>query len=82
MVIVLSNTPGLSEVFHMSSLGASHWAFLLLWPPAVLALEEARKGLLRRRLAGAAENSSLEIRREPDVGDASGEDTGREEVRT
>jgi P-type Ca2+ transporter type 2C len=50
VVVFLANTPGLSEVFHMSAIGPWHWAFLLIWPPAVVALEEARKASVRRRL--------------------------------
>jgi hypothetical protein len=33
----------------MSPLGPWHWAFLVLWPPLVVGLEEARKARLRRR---------------------------------
>jgi magnesium-transporting ATPase (P-type) len=40
--------PGLSEAFHMRPLEPRHWTFLLLWPPLVLAAEEARKALVRR----------------------------------
>ena len=43
--------PGLAGVFHMSSIGLWHWIFLLLWPPLVIGLEEARKSVVRRRLA-------------------------------
>jgi P-type Ca2+ transporter type 2C len=63
MVVLLSNTPGLSRVFHMSSLGPWHWAFLLIWPPAVVLLEEARKAALRRRLTKrSAGNSASDVR--------------------
>lgn len=54
MVVLLSNTPELSRIFHMSSLGPWQWAFLLIWPPTVVLLEEARKAALRRRLATEA----------------------------
>ena len=30
-------------------LGPWHWLFLLAWPPVVLAAEEARKAVVRRR---------------------------------
>jgi magnesium-transporting ATPase (P-type) len=49
MVAVLSYTPGLQEVFHTGPLGVWNWAFLLLWPPVVLGVEEARKSVARRR---------------------------------
>jgi magnesium-transporting ATPase (P-type) len=78
MVVVLANAPGLSGVFHMSSLGAWHWAFLLLWPPAVLALEEGRKAVLRRRLARAAGNPALGVRAKPDGAPAARRETGGE----
>ena len=49
MIAVLVYTPGLQEVFHTAPLGPWNWAFLLLWPPVVLGVEEARKALVRRR---------------------------------
>jgi magnesium-transporting ATPase (P-type) len=49
LVVLLTTVPGLQDVFHMQPLDAELWAFLLLWPPLVLAVEEARKALARRR---------------------------------
>ena len=49
MVALLAYTPGLDRVFHTGPLGVSHWAFLLAWPPIILAAEEVRKMALRRR---------------------------------
>jgi magnesium-transporting ATPase (P-type) len=49
MIALLSGLPWLASVFHMSPLGPWHWAFLVLWPPLVVGLEEARKARLRRR---------------------------------
>jgi hypothetical protein len=51
MIALLAYVPGLAGVFHMSSIGLWHWLFLLLWPPLVIGLEEARKSVVRRRLA-------------------------------
>jgi magnesium-transporting ATPase (P-type) len=55
MIALLSAMPWLAGVFHMSLLGPWQWAFLVLWPPLVVGLEEARKARLRRRLARAPE---------------------------
>jgi len=52
-VAVLAYTPVLASLFHLSGLGPWHWLFLLLWPPLVLAAEEARKGAGRRRRPAA-----------------------------
>ncbi|MCZ7590129.1 MAG: cation-transporting P-type ATPase [Gaiella sp.] len=49
LVVLLTSVPGLQDVFHMRPLDPELWAFLLLWPPLVLAAEEARKALARRR---------------------------------
>jgi magnesium-transporting ATPase (P-type) len=82
MVVVLSNAPGLSDAFHMSPLGAWHWAFLLGWPPVVVAFEEARKAVLRRRLAArTAGNPAGDIRGRPDGGADGSRETGGKEVR-
>jgi magnesium-transporting ATPase (P-type) len=51
MIALLAYVPVLAGVFHMSSIGLWHWLFLLLWPPLVVGLEEARKSVVRRRLA-------------------------------
>jgi magnesium-transporting ATPase (P-type) len=63
MVALLVYTPGLDRLFHTSSFGPWHWAFLLLWPPLVLGAEELRKAVLRRS------RSSRSLRR-PTVSDS------------
>jgi magnesium-transporting ATPase (P-type) len=40
--------PPLAAVFELSPLGPAHWLLLALFPPALLACEEARKALRRR----------------------------------
>jgi P-type Ca2+ transporter type 2C len=49
MIALLAYTPGLDDVFHTAPLGAWEWLFLLIWPPLVVAAEEARKAFVRRR---------------------------------
>jgi Ca2+-transporting ATPase len=49
LIAVLTWAPGLQDVFHMRPLDLQLWAFLLLWPPLVLGVEEARKALVRAR---------------------------------
>jgi magnesium-transporting ATPase (P-type) len=49
LVAVLSYAPGLQDAFHMAPLGPWHWLSLVIWPPLVLGVEEARKAILRRR---------------------------------
>jgi P-type Ca2+ transporter type 2C len=51
MIAILAYTPGLDRAFHMSALGPWHWLFLLGWPPIVLGAEEARKAIVRARVA-------------------------------
>lgn len=48
MIALLAYTPGLDDLFHTSGLNAWEWLFLLLWPPLVVASEEARKAVRRR----------------------------------
>ena len=33
MIALVTSTPGLASIFHMSSLDLWDWAFLVLWPP-------------------------------------------------
>ncbi|MBM3679017.1 MAG: cation-transporting P-type ATPase [Actinobacteria bacterium] len=49
LIAVLAYTPGLRDAFHMSPLGPWYWLSLLVWPPLVLAAEEGRKAIVRRR---------------------------------
>jgi magnesium-transporting ATPase (P-type) len=49
MIALLAYTPGLEEAFHTSGLDGWHWLFLLIWPPLVLGVEEARKAIMRSR---------------------------------
>jgi magnesium-transporting ATPase (P-type) len=48
MIAVLAYTPGLDQAFHMAPLSPWLWVSLLVWPPLVLGVEEARKAILRR----------------------------------
>jgi magnesium-transporting ATPase (P-type) len=57
MVALLAYTPGLDSIFHMSALGPWHWLFLVVWPPIILAAEEARKAIRRRRPPKAQESA-------------------------
>jgi Ca2+-transporting ATPase len=49
MIALLAYTPALQDIFHTSDLGPWHWLFLLIWPPLVLGVAEARKAALRRK---------------------------------
>ncbi len=49
IIIVLVYLPPLQSVFHTSALDWKDWLFLLIWPPFVLFMEEARKAWLRRK---------------------------------
>jgi magnesium-transporting ATPase (P-type) len=55
LLAALAYVPGLQRAFHMGPLGGWEWLFLLIWPPLILAAEEARKALVRRR-AGSSSN--------------------------
>ncbi|HXX70485.1 MAG TPA: cation-transporting P-type ATPase [Polyangiaceae bacterium] len=48
VIALLSYTPGLERIFGTSALSGWDWLFLLVWPPVVLALDEARKAAIRR----------------------------------
>jgi magnesium-transporting ATPase (P-type) len=49
LAIALVYVPALQRLFHTEAIGWEHWALLALWPPLVLAAEEARKALVRAR---------------------------------
>ncbi|HEU0336828.1 MAG TPA: cation-transporting P-type ATPase [Gaiellaceae bacterium] len=49
LAVALVEVPVLQELFHTRPLGWEHWALLAVWPPVVLAAEEARKAVVRRR---------------------------------
>jgi calcium-translocating P-type ATPase len=51
LLLLLVHLPGLARLFGLAPLHAGEWTLLLLYPPAVLGLEEARKWWLRRREA-------------------------------
>jgi magnesium-transporting ATPase (P-type) len=51
MIALLAYIPGLHELFHTGPLSPWEWLLLLVWPPLVLAAEEARKAVVRRRAA-------------------------------
>jgi Ca2+-transporting ATPase len=47
ILIALMLVPSLARVFDLAPLPFSDWCILLAFPPAILLLEEARKGLMR-----------------------------------
>jgi potassium/sodium efflux P-type ATPase len=49
LLCLLSYLPFLHGIFNTAPLGWKEWLFLLIWPPIILLLDEARKALLRRR---------------------------------
>jgi magnesium-transporting ATPase (P-type) len=49
LAVALVELPVLQELFHTRPLGWEHWALLAVWPPVVVAAEEARKAIVRRR---------------------------------
>jgi magnesium-transporting ATPase (P-type) len=58
ILVGLISVPPFPQVFGLAPLGFGEWGLLLLFPPTVLLLEEARKGLIRR--ASAAERKRSE----------------------
>ena len=46
---LLTYAPFMHELFNTAPLGPSELAFLLIWPPAIILIEELRKAFLRRR---------------------------------
>ena len=48
LAALLGYAPGLSDAFHMRGLSGWEWLFLLVWPPLILAAEDARKAVVRR----------------------------------
>lgn len=52
LLVVLIYFPPLAGVFELAPLTAAHWGLLILFPPLLLALEEARKFFLRHRQRG------------------------------
>jgi hypothetical protein len=52
VIALLAYSPGLGDVFHTSDLDAWEWLLLLVWPPLVLEVEEARKAVLGAREVG------------------------------
>lgn len=49
LLCVLTYAPFMHKLFNTAALGLSDWAFLIIWPPIVILLEEARKAFLRKR---------------------------------
>jgi magnesium-transporting ATPase (P-type) len=49
LAVALVELPVLQELFHTRPLAWEHWALLAVWPPVVLAAEETRKAIVRRR---------------------------------
>ncbi len=48
IILLLMYTPLMQKVFGLSPLAFRDWAFLLLFPPFLLLMDEARKQLMRR----------------------------------
>jgi Ca2+-transporting ATPase len=48
IIILLIYTPPLQKIFGLAPLTLREWAFLFIFPPILLLLEEARKRILRR----------------------------------
>ncbi|MHB0871365.1 MAG: cation transporting ATPase C-terminal domain-containing protein, partial [Chloroflexota bacterium] len=48
ILLLLVYTPFLQPIFNTAPLGAREWAFLLVWPPLILAADELRKWAIRR----------------------------------
>lgn len=48
LLVIITIAPPLQEVFHTSSLVWQDYVFLALLPPVILAVEEARKAIVRR----------------------------------
>ena len=56
LLSILIYAPFMHNLFNTAPLGLKDWAFLLIWPPAILLLEELRKAFLRRKDGRAAKN--------------------------
>ncbi len=49
IILLLVHTPFLQKVFGLAPLALSHWIFLLIFPPVLLLLEEARKRIMKKK---------------------------------
>ena len=49
LIVFITLFPPIQDVFHTCPLNAWDYLYLVLLPPAVLALEEARKAIVRRQ---------------------------------
>ncbi len=60
LIVALVYLPPLQSIFHTAALDLSDWLLLLVWPPLVLLIEEARKALVRRK---DAKNDYIKVER-------------------
>jgi len=49
LLCILIYAPFMHKLFNTAPLGLKDWAFLIIWPPIILLLEELRKVFLRKR---------------------------------
>jgi len=56
LLSILIYAPFMHNLFNTAPLGLKDWAFLLIWPPIILLLEELRKAFLRGKDSRAAKN--------------------------
>lgn len=64
LLSVLIYAPFMHNLFNTAPLGLKDWAFLFIWPPVILLLEELRKAFLRRKdrhVIQKQENSKEEV---------------------
>jgi len=49
LLAILVYAPFMHKLFNTAPLRLSDWAFLLIWPVVIIALEEIRKAIVRSR---------------------------------
>ncbi|MHB1315969.1 MAG: cation-translocating P-type ATPase [Christensenellales bacterium] len=49
LLCLITYLPFLNGVFNTAPLGLREWAFLIIWPPIIILIEEFRKAIYRRR---------------------------------
>ena len=60
LLCILSYAPFMHDIFNTAPMGLREWAFLIIWPPIVLGIDELRKSRIRRHarhLAGIKQKS-------------------------
>lgn len=60
LIVAIVYLPPLQKVFHTTALGLTDWLFLCIWPPIIVAVEELRKMLTRKRKEREKLNTSAE----------------------